>query len=53
MVSIGMLLCRVGIHAWGRRRGYNEYASNVIEWEQRCERCGKRKQWIEVKKGRR
>ncbi|WP_164913611.1 hypothetical protein [Methanoculleus taiwanensis] len=47
------LLCRIGIHTWGRKRGYNEYASNVVEWEQICERCGRRKHWIETKKGRR
>ncbi len=47
------LLCRIGIHRWGRKRGYNEYASNVVEWEQVCERCGRRKRWIETKKGRR
>ncbi|CCJ36474.1 MAG TPA: hypothetical protein PKK74_03635 [Candidatus Methanoculleus thermohydrogenotrophicum] len=53
MTTIGLILCRIGLHRWGRKRGYDEYSSNVIEWEQRCERCGKRKRWVEVKRDRR
>ncbi|MFW5638085.1 MAG: hypothetical protein ACOCG4_02350 [Methanoculleus sp.] len=53
MAAIGLILCRIGIHRWGRKRGYNEYSSNVIEWEQQCVRCGKRRRWIEAKQGRR
>ncbi|MEG3055407.1 MAG: hypothetical protein RQM90_04505 [Methanoculleus sp.] len=53
MAAIGLILCRIGIHRWGRKRGYNEYSSNVIEWEQRCVRCGKKRRWIEAKQGRR
>lgn len=53
MTAIGQILCRIGLHRWGRKRGYDEYSSNVIEWEQRCERCGKRKRWVEVKRDRR
>ncbi len=53
MAAIGLILCRIGIHQWGRKRGYDEYSSNVIEWEQRCERCGKRKRWVETKQDRR
>jgi len=53
MATIGLILCRIGLHRWGRKRGYDEYSSNVIEWEQRCERCGKRKRWVEVKRDRR
>lgn len=53
MTTIGLILCRIGLHRWGRKRGYDEYSSNVIEWEQRCERCGKRKRWIETKRDRR
>lgn len=53
LTTIGLILCRIGLHRWGRKRGYDEYSSNVIEWEQRCERCGKRRRWIEVKRDRR
>ncbi|MCK8518242.1 hypothetical protein [Methanoculleus sp. 7T] len=53
MTKIGLILCRIGLHRWGRKRGYDEYSSNVIEWEQRCERCGTRKRWVEVKRDRR
>ncbi|MFA5613649.1 MAG: hypothetical protein WC993_04195 [Methanoculleus sp.] len=53
MTTIGRILCRVGLHRWGKKHGYNEFSSNVIEWEQRCERCGKRKRWIEPKRDRR
>jgi len=53
MTTIGRILCRIGLHRWGRKRGYNEFSSNVIEWEQRCERCGKKKQWVEPKRDRR
>lgn len=53
MTTIGLILCRIGLHRWGRKRGYDEYSSNVIEWEQRCERCGERKRWVEVKRDRR
>lgn len=53
MTTIGLILCRIGLHRWGRKRGYDEYSSNVIEWEQRCERCGQRKRWVEVKRDRR
>jgi len=53
MAAIGLILCRIGIHRWGRKRGYNEYSSNVIEWEQQCVRGGKRRRWIEAKQGRR
>ncbi len=53
MTAIGVILCRIGLHQWGRKRGYDEYSSNVIEWEQRCERCGKRKRWVEAKRDRR
>lgn len=53
MTAIGQILCRIGLHRWGRKRGYDQYSSNVIEWEQRCERCGKRKRWVETKRDRR
>jgi|GEM_PF-467325 hypothetical protein len=53
MATISLILCRIGLHRWGRKRGYDEYSSNVIEWEQRCERCGKRKRWVEAKRDRR
>ncbi|HIH85363.1 MAG TPA: hypothetical protein PK336_02315 [Methanoculleus sp.] len=53
MAGPGQILCRLGLHRWGRKHGYDDYSSNVIEWEQRCERCGKKKRWIEVKRDRR
>ncbi|WP_243668924.1 hypothetical protein [Methanoculleus chikugoensis] len=54
MTAIGQILCRIGLHRWGGRKrgGYDQYSSNVIEWEQRCERCGKRKRWVEAKRDR-
>jgi len=48
----GRILCFIGLHAWGKKRGYNQYSSNVIEWKQTCSRCGKIKRWIEAKKAR-
>lgn len=53
MTSIGVILCKFGLHEWGRKRGYNDYSSNVIEWERVCQRCGKVERWIEAKQSRR
>ncbi|MDI6719797.1 MAG: hypothetical protein QMD46_09325 [Methanomicrobiales archaeon] len=48
----GGLLCRIGLHRWGRKRGYDQFSSSVIEWQQRCERCGEVRRWVETKKPR-
>jgi hypothetical protein len=48
----GRIHCSLGLHASGKKRGYNEYSSNVIEWKQTCTRCGKVKRWIEAKRAR-
>jgi hypothetical protein len=43
------LLCRLGFHRWGKKHGFNQYSSNIIDWSCRCERCGKINRWIETK----
>jgi len=48
----GGLLCRIGLHRWGRKLGYDQFSSSVIEWQQRCERCGEVRRWVETKKPR-
>jgi hypothetical protein len=45
----GKILCKAGIHDWGKKFGYDQHSSNVIEWKQRCTRCGTLKQWVEAK----
>jgi hypothetical protein len=42
-------LCFLGIHKWGKKFGYDEIRSNVIDWKKKCERCGKLKKWVEAK----
>jgi len=45
----GNILCSVGIHEWGKKFGYDQHSSNVIEWKKRCQRCGKLKKWVAAK----
>jgi hypothetical protein len=47
MVNFGLLLCRIGLHKWGKAHGFSQVSSNVVEMKQRCRRCGKVKRWIE------
>jgi len=46
---IGKFLCWIGIHKWGKKFGYDQHSSNIIDWKKRCERCGKLKKWVEAK----
>lgn len=46
---IGRILCKLGFHKWGKKYGHDMSMSNVIDWTQRCERCGKSKTWVEAK----
>jgi hypothetical protein len=34
------LLCKLGIHRWGRWHGISFARSNVIDVERKCHRCG-------------
>ncbi|MDH7593226.1 MAG: hypothetical protein QHG99_02580 [Methanomicrobiales archaeon] len=47
---LGKILCRIGIHRWGKKFGHDEFGSSVIEWKKKCQRCGKLLTWIEPKK---
>jgi hypothetical protein len=46
------VLCRLGMHQWGKKHGYNQYSSQVIDWSVECARCGKVKRWVEAKPGK-
>jgi len=46
---IGKTLCKLGLHKWGKKYGNDKFISNVIDWTQKCERCGKLKKWVEAK----
>jgi hypothetical protein len=47
--QFGRILCSLGFHKWGKKFGFDEYGSNVIDWKSRCERCGKLKKWVEAR----
>ena len=43
-------LCKIGLHKWGRAvLTDHSIHSNVIDWRQRCVRCGKTITWIQPK----
>jgi hypothetical protein len=44
MVNFGLLLCRIGLHKWGKAHGFSQVSSNVVEMKQRCRKV---KRWIE------
>lgn len=41
------LLCKIGLHDWGKPRAVYLGGSNVRDVEKRCRRCGKLKRWVE------
>ncbi|MCW4041839.1 MAG: hypothetical protein NWE83_13950 [Candidatus Bathyarchaeota archaeon] len=41
-------LCKIGLHKWSRKRFSYLSGSNVRDVEQHCQRCGKRKHWVET-----
>ncbi len=41
-------LCKIGFHNWSEKRFIYLDGSNVRDVEQRCQRCGKRKHWVET-----
>jgi len=44
-------LCRIGFHKWGRTiRVSHGFSSSVFDSKKSCERCGKVKRWVEIKK---
>lgn len=45
-MDFGELLCKIGLHKWGKTTSYRNGMSNYIDWKKTCERCGKRKTWI-------
>jgi len=45
----GKILCFIGIHDWGKKFGYDQHSSNIIDWKKRCQRCGKLKRWVAAK----
>jgi len=42
----------VCFHKWSKERGYHQAASNIIEYEQHCLKCGKVKRRYELTKTR-
>ncbi|MFA4886652.1 MAG: hypothetical protein WC595_00400 [Candidatus Nanoarchaeia archaeon] len=44
------LLCSLGFHKWGKKAGFNNWSSNVIEYKKQCLRCGLVKRWVEAKR---
>ena len=44
------LLCKFGIHKWGKPKMTYIYGSNVNDFESSCSKCGKKKQWNEAVK---
>ena len=43
-------LCKIGIHKWGRATFVDHSIhSNILDWRQKCERCGKRITWVQPK----
>jgi hypothetical protein len=47
------LLCKLGLHKWGRPQGHHDFSSNVVDMKKRCLRCGIVKKWVEPYKDKR
>ncbi|MFA5105936.1 MAG: hypothetical protein WC506_03170 [Candidatus Micrarchaeia archaeon] len=44
-------MCRIGLHQWGRAVFTDHgYGSHVLDYRQKCDRCGKMKTWVKPKK---
>lgn len=43
-------LCKIGLHKWGKATYISFSSSNVRDYKKRCQRCGKQKSWVGVKK---
>jgi len=43
------ILCRLGFHRWGRAVYETHALSNVLDYRQRCNRCGKTITWVQPK----
>lgn len=43
-------LCKIGIHKWGRAYFIDHSIhSSILDWQQKCKRCGKRINWVQPK----
>ena len=42
------ILCRLGMHKWGKVNSQHQFGSNVIDYQQKCLRCGKVKRWNKI-----
>lgn len=47
-MALKKLLCKLGFHKWSKSRSVYHAGSNVKDCEAYCERCGKKKTWIEI-----
>jgi len=45
----GKLLCRIGLHDWGKPHGLDQFSSNVVDWKKKCRRCNAVRRWVEHK----
>lgn len=43
------LLCKMGIHKWSKPKYNSNFSSNVRDWSKYCQRCFKKKTWVESK----
>ena len=42
------ILCKLGMHKWGKTKSFYQFGSNVTDYQQVCMRCGKVKKWNKV-----
>lgn len=45
MAKLGKIMCKLGIHKWGKPRIHMIVSSNVKDYEKYCKRCKKMKRW--------
>jgi hypothetical protein len=44
------LLCLLGLHEWGRASFVDSgFHTSVLDWKQKCDRCGKKITWVQPK----
>ncbi|MBI4155063.1 hypothetical protein HY498_03190 [Candidatus Woesearchaeota archaeon] len=45
----GKILCKFGIHRWGKEKFWTSATSNVRDYQKHCLRCGKVEKRTEIK----
>lgn len=48
--KLGKPLCKLGLHQYGKGHYQTHFESNIQDYKRACNICGKKKNWVKVKK---